>query len=372
MMFLAVVFCYISIAIKVRNTKRVGSVPDGQVTLSTARSAEDDDFTATSQDHTHKEVAPEMSLERRNAILSEELSAPCDPDKSTRSRDGHVTFQTQDSNNIDQPPHRQSGQSLAVKTLSIAVTTISDLKFLPNAGTSDGGKQLLFLPGTSQPVPNGTDELAHSSSTIELPLTVMGNNGSGSTGSDGIGRGNLLKVEPQISGSRQESSKSRVAQMSKRKMEARQQRNLRVTRLLFVVTTVFILSWVPPYMAMVKGFYIGYSFPMSLAEFVVLSYGPSMYVINTFSNPIIYAALSAIYRRHVTDMFQAMWKTIPYKDLPATVPPPVGSSYTSCCRSPRLTPNVRDTQYPTLISTYRYLHVFILMPMVGRRNWCRG
>ena len=42
------------------------------------------------------------------------------------------------------------------------------------------------------------------------------------------------------------------------RQEQRRRRHIRITGLLFSVTSVFILSWIPPYIAMVKAFYIGY------------------------------------------------------------------------------------------------------------------
>ncbi|RUS75166.1 hypothetical protein EGW08_017074 [Elysia chlorotica] len=86
----------------------------------------------------------------------------------------------------------------------------------------------------------------------------------------------------------------------------RRRRNTRVTGLLFSVTVVFILSWVPPYVALIKGLYVGYAWPISAAQFTLLTYGPNVYVINTFANPIIYAVASATYRRHVTDFAMAV------------------------------------------------------------------
>ena len=99
-------------------------------------------------------------------------------------------------------------------------------------------------------------------------------------------------------------------QLQNKKAEARQQRNVRITGLLFVVTAVFILSWVPPYISMVKGFFIGYSFSFTMGEVLLINYGSSVYVINTFSNPIIYATMSATYRRHVVDLAKSLWKMI--------------------------------------------------------------
>ena len=82
----------------------------------------------------------------------------------------------------------------------------------------------------------------------------------------------------------------------------RQQRKIRITGLLFVVTVVYILSWVPPYISMVKGFFIGYGRTMGTYELSMLTFGPSVYVLNTFANPVIYAALSATYRRNVMNL----------------------------------------------------------------------
>ncbi|KAH9525464.1 hypothetical protein Btru_001485 [Bulinus truncatus] len=79
----------------------------------------------------------------------------------------------------------------------------------------------------------------------------------------------------------------------------RQRRNVRVTWLLFVVTALFIVSWIPPYAAMVKNFYVGYAPPFSVGDIVLIAYAPNVYVVNTFANPVIYAILSSTHRKHV-------------------------------------------------------------------------
>ncbi|KAK6968195.1 D(2) dopamine receptor, partial [Biomphalaria glabrata] len=86
-------------------------------------------------------------------------------------------------------------------------------------------------------------------------------------------------------------------QIQTRRKFLRQQRNLRVTSLLFVITAIFILSWMAPYAAMVKGLYVGFRYPLSLGDLVLVMYGPNIYVINTFSNPLVYAILSPSYRK---------------------------------------------------------------------------
>ena len=93
----------------------------------------------------------------------------------------------------------------------------------------------------------------------------------------------------------------------------RQSRYLRATILLSTVTAVFIVSWIPPYMAMVKAFYIGYSVPMSQFELLLNVYGPQMYVINNFANPIIFALMSSYYRKNVAKMFTDLYRFIKRK-----------------------------------------------------------
>ncbi|GFR76134.1 hypothetical protein ElyMa_000473500 [Elysia marginata] len=56
----------------------------------------------------------------------------------------------------------------------------------------------------------------------------------------------------------------------------RQQRNMRITGLLFAVTVVYIFSWVPPYIALVRGLFVGYSLPISSIDLAMLTYGPSV------------------------------------------------------------------------------------------------
>ncbi|KAK3787073.1 hypothetical protein RRG08_031548 [Elysia crispata] len=297
MMFTAVVFCYINIAIKVRKTKRVGTMPVGRITLSTGRSAEDEDMTATSQDHAHREGISENFPGRRNANFAKDLTAnSSDPYPASKSRTSGTVEPRLASGNTDQ-------HSPAIMTLPRAMTS-SNSNHLLNAETDSDGKKSSLKPGVSHSVSYGSN-LTDQSNKTEVPLQMLGNNKAESPGS-----GPLLTVKQQHVELRRENPIVQVSEMSRRKAVMRQQRNLRITRLLFVVTAVFILSWVPPYIAMVKGFYIGYSFPLTLTEMLLLSYGPSVYVINTFSNPIIYAALSAIYRRHVIDLWKALRKTV--------------------------------------------------------------
>ena len=225
-----------------------------------------------------------------------------DPYPASKSRTSGTVEPRLASGNTDQHLHETEG-SPAIMTLPRAMTS-SNSNYLLNAETDSDGKKSSLKPGVSHSVSYGSN-LTDQSNKTEVPLQMLGNNKAESPGS-----GPLLTVKQHHVELRRENPIVQVSEMSRRKAVMRQQRNLRITRLLFVVTAVFILSWVPPYIAMVKGFYIGYSFPLTLTEMLLLSYGPSVYVINTFSNPIIYAALSAIYRRHVIDLWKALRKTV--------------------------------------------------------------
>ncbi|KAI8783132.1 hypothetical protein BgiBS90_016619, partial [Biomphalaria glabrata] len=103
-------------------------------------------------------------------------------------------------------------------------------------------------------------------------------------------------------------------QIQTRRKFLRQQRNLRVTSLLFVITAIFILSWMAPYAAMVKGLYVGFRYPLSLGDLVLVMYGPNIYVINTFSNPLVYAILSPSYRKLVRNVLRKVrvisWRVV--------------------------------------------------------------
>lgn len=103
-------------------------------------------------------------------------------------------------------------------------------------------------------------------------------------------------------------------QIQTRRKFLRQQRNLRVTSLLFVITAIFILSWMAPYAAMVKGLYVGFRYPLSLGDIVLVMYGPNIYVINTFSNPLVYAILSPSYRKLVRNVLRKVrvisWRVV--------------------------------------------------------------
>ena len=81
---------------------------------------------------------------------------------------------------------------------------------------------------------------------------------------------------------------------------------MRLTLLLLLVTVVFVLSWVPPYVAMVWYFYVGYRPPLSSSDLALQLYAPTGYVLNHFANPVLYLAFSAAFRQRVL----ALWKRL--------------------------------------------------------------
>ena len=207
-------------------------------------------------------------------------------------------------------------QQLAVPTIGFrdlprripSQITSYDQSSLYNPRKCMDGDRRVFIIDSSQSLANGESTTDHSSacaSFSRMPMQTLGTSNGGASAA-----ASLMVTELDTSERRQTAPRIQVTEVSRRKAVARSQRNLRITGLLFVVTAVFILSWVPPYIAMVKGFYVGYTFPLSLGEMLLLSYGRSVYIINTFSNPIIYAALSAIYRRHVIDLWKALWTVV--------------------------------------------------------------
>ncbi|KAL8605111.1 hypothetical protein ACOMHN_018912 [Nucella lapillus] len=91
----------------------------------------------------------------------------------------------------------------------------------------------------------------------------------------------------------------------------RNSRTFRLTLLLMLVTMVFIVSWIPPYVAMVWFFYVGYTPPLSSSDMALQQYGPTGYVLNHFANPIIYLALSSSFRENLASLWRRLRGLVP-------------------------------------------------------------
>ncbi|RUS76778.1 hypothetical protein EGW08_015455 [Elysia chlorotica] len=359
MMFAAVVFCYISIVVKVRRTKRVGDIPKGQATLTAGNSGGADDSSWNSHDITFKTPIPPFHSEELAQVVErwspdrkvispgglmarQDAASFCTALTSSTTLTGRAGTSTNTSRtDMGNPQHGlftiATAQRLAPPLPAGAPRDFSNRTMIRGASSYDQAlfynpkkalqenRGVLLLSG-SQSLSNGVghsvstganqslsnngsvkDHGQHSTCFSQVPPQILEGN---SNNHGGVPRttGILSRTEPPAADRTQTEPKVQVSELSRRKAEARRQRNLRITGLLFVVTAVFILSWVPPYIAMVKGFYIGYTFPLSMGETLLLSYGRSVYIINTFSNPIIYAALSSTYRRCVVDLVKDLWK----------------------------------------------------------------
>ena len=77
-------------------------------------------------------------------------------------------------------------------------------------------------------------------------------------------------------------------------------RSLRLTLLLLVVTGVFVVSWVPPFLAMAWFFYVGYTPPLTSADLALQRYAPTTYLLNHFVTPVLYLTLSSSFRQNVS------------------------------------------------------------------------
>ncbi|GFS15959.1 D(2) dopamine receptor [Elysia marginata] len=317
MMFIAVVFCYINIAVKVRKTKRVGDVTVGQPVTSGARTADDDEPTGNTNDQGFKSVTAKIGSSGAQAdSLPTRLSPDTDgrdPGSAGQGGNNSATRNLMSPSTIIQylaPPERDRTRKI-VTTMSTSYDPSNPCNpQKPTVGIGTATQVFVVSSGESVTDGQGTVKQQSSAELAEVPLQVLprGGNGGGSQSNALINTDAGLTTTE----TRQDvpSARTRLSKMSKHKAQIRQQRNVRITGLLFVVTSVFILSWVPPYIAMVKGFYIGYTFPFTMGEWLLLSYGRSCYVLNTFSNPIIYAALSATYRRHIMELGKVLWKSL--------------------------------------------------------------
>jgi hypothetical protein len=93
-------------------------------------------------------------------------------------------------------------------------------------------------------------------------------------------------------------------------MRRASRRSQHLALLFLVVTLVFVLSWIPPYLAMVWYFHVGYTLPMSSSELAVQMYAPTGYVLNSFANPVIYAIFSRQFRHYIVNLWKACTCTV--------------------------------------------------------------
>ncbi|XP_059144876.1 uncharacterized protein LOC131932015 [Physella acuta] len=291
LMMLIVVYCYISIAVKVRRSRRVGLVEREFVYKS-----EIADELSSHSISFKRQLTTTTSDE---SILTHLTSdAPCVPQGSStvqgQERPGQPQHFDRHVINLELPSANRTdvrlvrGQSLAAR-----------------GGGGESGSRTAFPSSarssrTADPTTLGPTGIAESMNTGSIGIAGAITNGHiGTTGV--ITNGNSGTAGQLTSGATGVASPLTI--LHAQREFVRQQRNIRVTGLLFVVTSVFILSWIPPYAAMIKGFFVGYTWPLSTGELVLSSYGANVYVINTFSNPVIYAAMSVTYRKHVKTLF---------------------------------------------------------------------
>ena len=77
---------------------------------------------------------------------------------------------------------------------------------------------------------------------------------------------------------------------------ARAARAFRLTVLLFVVTVVFVVSRVPPYMAVVWLLYARDAAPLAPSQLALQTYASTGYVLNHFATPLLFLAFSPAFR----------------------------------------------------------------------------
>lgn len=171
------------------------------------------------------------------------------------------------------------------------------------SGNGNGDESNLSKPNPNPQVPTSTPSAAVSPRLNKLTQQVNQTDmlyslapGQGQSQSQSQG-------QSQGSGSGSHGVECLAMVVSGSQMTRRLRRDNKITGLLFLVTFVFILTWIPAYVAMAKGMYTGYSLPITLGELIVMKYGANIYIINNFSNPLIYAALSSVYRAKVRFLF---------------------------------------------------------------------
>ncbi|XP_060579453.1 alpha-2Db adrenergic receptor-like [Ruditapes philippinarum] len=77
--------------------------------------------------------------------------------------------------------------------------------------------------------------------------------------------------------------------------------SLRTTKISFLVCSVFILSWIPPWLSFVLASFPSMTSNLNVVKFMM--FGRMTYLINGFSNPIIYTLLNKKFRRRIVKIF---------------------------------------------------------------------
>ena len=72
-----------------------------------------------------------------------------------------------------------------------------------------------------------------------------------------------------------------------------------VTVLLFTITVVFILSWILPWYIFIYRYYMLETCSESSLTPAMMHYGPNLYLLNHFSNPLVYSLMSRSFRNNV-------------------------------------------------------------------------
>jgi hypothetical protein len=75
----------------------------------------------------------------------------------------------------------------------------------------------------------------------------------------------------------------------------------RTTQISFLVCTVFILSWIPPWLCFVLASIPGMRTDINVVKFML--FGRMTYLVNGFSNPIIYTLLNKKFRTRILEIF---------------------------------------------------------------------
>ena len=81
----------------------------------------------------------------------------------------------------------------------------------------------------------------------------------------------------------------------------RKSASLRTTKISFLVCSVFILTWIPPWLCFVLAAIPGMKSNMNVLKFMI--FGKMTYLINGFSNPIIYTLMNKKFRRRILEIF---------------------------------------------------------------------
>ena len=79
----------------------------------------------------------------------------------------------------------------------------------------------------------------------------------------------------------------------------RLRRSLKTTRIVFLICLIFILSWIPPWVSFINFVFMSPSTKRSATYLVVNMFFRMTYLINTFSNPILYTAFNKKFREKV-------------------------------------------------------------------------